>query len=169
MSCLILLRPHGLSPTRLLCPWDFPDRNTGVGCHFLLQGISCLDRWDPTATHTQVGSHAGFPDGLAMFPVFFFLAPGWRLHPVLRPPPCVLASASLPLPVCVHRILQTRILEWVATPSSRGSRDFSNPGIKAGSPALQVDYLPVELPGKPPNDNQFSSVQFSRSVMPDSL
>ena len=29
---------HRLQPTRLLCPWDFPDKNTGVGCHFLLQG-----------------------------------------------------------------------------------------------------------------------------------
>ena len=29
------LRPHGLWPTRLLCPWDFPGKNTGVGCHFL--------------------------------------------------------------------------------------------------------------------------------------
>ena len=26
-------RPHGLQPTRLLCPWDFPGRSTGVGCH----------------------------------------------------------------------------------------------------------------------------------------
>ena len=26
--------------SRLLCPWDFPGKNTGVGCHFLLQGIS---------------------------------------------------------------------------------------------------------------------------------
>ena len=26
-------------PTRLLCPWDFPGKNTRVGCHFLLQGI----------------------------------------------------------------------------------------------------------------------------------
>ena len=33
------LRPHGLQPTSLLCPWNFPDKNTGVGCHFLLQGI----------------------------------------------------------------------------------------------------------------------------------
>ena len=33
------LRPHGLQPARLLCPWDFPGKNTGVGCHFLLQGI----------------------------------------------------------------------------------------------------------------------------------
>ena len=32
------LRPHGLQPTRLLCPWDFPGKNTGVGCHFLNQG-----------------------------------------------------------------------------------------------------------------------------------
>ena len=31
------LRPHGLWPTRLLCPWDSPGMNTGVGCHALLQ------------------------------------------------------------------------------------------------------------------------------------
>ena len=30
-------RPHGLQPTRLLCPWDFPGKRTGVGCHCLLQ------------------------------------------------------------------------------------------------------------------------------------
>ena len=33
------LRPFGLQPARLLCPWDSPGKNTGVGCHFLLQGI----------------------------------------------------------------------------------------------------------------------------------
>ena len=33
------LRSHGLQPTRLLCTWDFPGKNTGVGSHFLLQGI----------------------------------------------------------------------------------------------------------------------------------
>ena len=33
------LRPHGLQPTRLLCPWDFPGKDTRVVCHFLLQGI----------------------------------------------------------------------------------------------------------------------------------
>ena len=36
-SCLTLLQPHGLEPTRLLCPWDFPDKNTRVCCHSLLQ------------------------------------------------------------------------------------------------------------------------------------
>ena len=29
-------RPHGLQPTRLFRPWDFPGKNTGVGCHCLL-------------------------------------------------------------------------------------------------------------------------------------
>ena len=40
--CLFMsdsLRPHGLWPTRLLCPWDAPGKNTGVGSPFLLQGI----------------------------------------------------------------------------------------------------------------------------------
>ena len=31
------VRPHRQQPTRLLCPWDSPGKNTGVGCHFLLQ------------------------------------------------------------------------------------------------------------------------------------
>ena len=31
------LRPHRRQPTRLLCPWDSPGKNTRVGCHFLLQ------------------------------------------------------------------------------------------------------------------------------------
>ena len=34
-----LFRPHGLKPTRVLCPWDSSGKNTGVGCYFLLQGI----------------------------------------------------------------------------------------------------------------------------------
>ena len=38
-SCLTLSLPRGRQPTRLLCPWDVPGRNTGMGCHFLLQGI----------------------------------------------------------------------------------------------------------------------------------
>ena len=33
------LRPHGLQPSRLLCPWDSPGKNPAAGCHALLQGI----------------------------------------------------------------------------------------------------------------------------------
>ena len=45
-ACLTLLPPHRLRPARLLCPWYFQGKNTGVGCHFLLQGIS--QTWDQT-------------------------------------------------------------------------------------------------------------------------
>ena len=37
LSCVRLLQHHGLWPTRLLCPWDSPGKNTRVSCHFLLQ------------------------------------------------------------------------------------------------------------------------------------
>ena len=53
------VRPHRQQPTRLLCPWDSPGKNTGVGCHFLLQCVkvkserevaqSCLTLSDPMA------------------------------------------------------------------------------------------------------------------------
>ena len=36
--CLTLLWLHGWQPSMLLCPCDFPGKNTGAGCHFLLQG-----------------------------------------------------------------------------------------------------------------------------------
>ena len=40
-------RPHGLQPARLLCPWDFPGKSTGVGCHCLLrkQLSTCAKRY----------------------------------------------------------------------------------------------------------------------------
>ena len=47
------LRPHGLQPTRLLCPWDFPGKVTGVGCHFLLQGIFPTQGSNPGFLHCR--------------------------------------------------------------------------------------------------------------------
>ena len=37
--CQTILQSYGLQPARLLCPWDFPSKNTGVGCHLLLHRI----------------------------------------------------------------------------------------------------------------------------------
>ena len=45
------LRPHGLYPARLPCPWDFPGKNTGMGYHFFLQG-----------TFPTPGSNLGLPN-----------------------------------------------------------------------------------------------------------
>ena len=50
LSCSVVsdsLRPHGLKPTRFLCSWNFPSKNTGLGCHFLLQGIFLTQELNP--------------------------------------------------------------------------------------------------------------------------
>ena len=46
-SRLTLLRPHGLKPARLLCPWNFPGKNSGVDSHFLLQWIFLTQGLNP--------------------------------------------------------------------------------------------------------------------------
>ena len=58
------LWPHGLSPTRLLCPWDSPGKNPGVGGHALLQGIFPTQGSDPGLPHCRILyhiSHQGSP------------------------------------------------------------------------------------------------------------
>ena len=45
------LGSHGLQPARLLCPWDSPGKNTGAGCHALLQGIFPTQGSDPGLAH----------------------------------------------------------------------------------------------------------------------
>ena len=47
------LRLHGLQPPRLLRPWDFPGKNTGVGCHRLLQGIFLTQGLNPGLPHCR--------------------------------------------------------------------------------------------------------------------
>ena len=64
------LRPHGLQPTRFHCPWNSPGKNTGVGCHFLLQCMkvksesevtqSCLTLSDPMDCSLPGSSSMGF-------------------------------------------------------------------------------------------------------------
>ena len=51
--CPTLLQPHGMQPSRLLCPWGFPGKNTGVGCHFLLQGIFLTQESNPNFLHCR--------------------------------------------------------------------------------------------------------------------
>ena len=41
------LQSYGLWPARLHCPWDFSGKNTGVGCHFLLQRIFLTQGLNP--------------------------------------------------------------------------------------------------------------------------
>ena len=69
------LRPHGLQPTGLLCPWDSPGKNTGVGCHALLQGIfptQGLNLHLLCLLHWQAGPLPLAPPGKTIFIIILF-------------------------------------------------------------------------------------------------
>ena len=51
------MQPHGLACQATL-PWDFPGKNNGMGCHFLLQGIFATQGSNPWLLHRQTGSLA---------------------------------------------------------------------------------------------------------------
>ena len=59
------MRPHGLQPIRLLCSWNFPGKNTGVGCCFLFQRIFLTQGSNRYLLHWQADSlllsHQGGP------------------------------------------------------------------------------------------------------------
>ena len=110
------VQPHRRQPTRLPCPWDSPGKNTGVGCHFLLQ---CMK----VKRESEVAQSC----------------------PTLCDP-----IACSPPGSSVHGILQARILEWVAMPSSSGAfpTQESNPHLLCIL-HCQVGSLPLAPPGKP--------------------
>ena len=61
-SCLTL-RPHGLESARLLCPWNSPGKNTGVGCRFLLQGDLPDPGIEPASPAVAGGFFVAEPSG----------------------------------------------------------------------------------------------------------
>ena len=64
LSCSAMsdsLQPYGLQPTRLLYPWDCPNKITGVDCHFLLRGPS-----PPGIVHTSTAYPALQADSLPL-------------------------------------------------------------------------------------------------------
>ena len=75
LSRVQLSATPGLQPTRLICPWDSPGKNTGLGCHALLQGFFPTQGSNPHLLHWQVdslplshlGSLKGFPKSVLLF------------------------------------------------------------------------------------------------------
>ena len=113
------VRPHRRQPTRLPCPWDSPGKNTGVGCHFLLQcrkvkvkSLS-LRPWEFPGKSTGVGCHC-----------------------LLR----FLSKCTLKLVANINRIQIA--LNWIM-------KIFLASRIKPASPALQVDSLLLSNRGGP--------------------
>ena len=118
------VQPHRWQPTRLPRPWDSLGKNTGVGCHCLLQcmkgkvKVKSLSRVQLCATHglqpTRLLCPWDFPGE----------STGVGCHCLLLVKAKVAQSCPTlcnPMDHIVHGILQARILEWVAFPFSWGS------------------------------------------------
>ena len=104
----------------ILCSWNSSDKNTGVGCHSLLQGIFLTQGSNPGPLHCRQIlyhlSHQGSPPSPLKVKVLIA-----QLYPTL----CNLIDCSPP-GSSVHGILQARILDWVAISFSRGSSQSGN-------------------------------------------
>ena len=141
LSHVQLLQPHGLWPARLLCPWDSPGKNIGVGCHFLLQGIFPTQGSNPigrripeeNTTTKNIRRQTVLKKGLWLKSLpkrntLFRLLCDSKINKnsvkalIAQPYPAFCDPMDCRLPgFIVHGILLVRILEWVAIPFSRGS------------------------------------------------
>ena len=115
-------RPHGLQPTRLLCPWDFPGKSTGVGCHCLLR-LSKLNahslsnrRLNPSSYWNSQNEKGGLEGRCGKF---------WRRRP--SPEACLRAwpaSSTLLCPPHASGLLhQRRQREMGALTQKRGEQN----------------------------------------------
>ena len=149
--------PHGLQPTRLLCPWDFPGKSTGLGCHCLLcllgaggwiscAGLNVSPKPWPLPTWTPVVSSCDTqkPE------IAKSLCEGWRADcpswesmiysnlKVKITQSCLTLFDSMNS--TVHGILQIRILIFSFSRGSPQPRE-SNPGLLHGRRILyQLSY-----------------------------
>ena len=151
-SCLTL-RPHRRQPTRLPHPWDSPGKNTGVGCHFLLQCMkvksesevaqSCPTLRDPMDCSLSGSSiHGVFQARVLEWVAIVVSSSGTQPCSTLwGPMNCSLPGSS------VHGIFQARLLEWVAISSSRGSSQPRNQTCVSCISCIGK-YLPLAPPRK---------------------
>ena len=68
---------------QILCPWDSPGKNTGLGCHFLLQRIFPAQGLNPGLLHWQAGSSPTALAGKPIHPEPLVTRPWWELYKCL--------------------------------------------------------------------------------------
>ena len=88
------LRPHGLWPTRLR-PWDFPGNNTGVGYHFLFQGIFWIQGLNPCLLHWQEDSLPLSHQGSLQY-IFITIQKHYTTSSKVQIPYCIVFLFPLP-------------------------------------------------------------------------
>ena len=116
------VRPHRRQPTRLLCPWDSPGKNTEVGCHFLLQCKKVKSESEVAQSCPTQRRHG--------------LQSTRLLHP------CDFQARVL-------EWVASAFSEYWSGLQFPSLGDLSDPGIKSTSPALAGGFFTTDPPGKP--------------------
>ena len=130
-------------PARLFCPWNFPGKITGMSCHSYTRRSSWpRDRTRVSCTGRWILYHCTSWEAHFTMTKPVLLCCAYWLSLTLRP---MDFSPQAPLSMGV---LQARILEWVAMPSSRES---SQPQGEPKFLVSQADSLLLEPPGEPKN------------------
>ena len=149
------VRPHRRQPARLPYPWDSPGKNTGVGCHLLLQCMkvkseSEVAQWCPTLSDPMDCS----PPGSSVHGIFQARALEWGAI-ALSVFVCMLSQFSrvqlfvTPWSVARQAPLSmgfSRQEYWSGLPFPSPG-DLPDPGIEPRSPASEADALTCEPPG----------------------
>ena len=122
------VRPHRWQPTRLPRPWDSPGKNTGVGCHFLLQCMkvksesevtqSCPTPSDPMDCSLPGSSFRGIFQARVVEWVALAFSNAWKWKVKVKSLSCV-------------RLLAT---PWTAAYQAPPSMEFSRQGYWSGVP-----------------------------------
>ena len=84
------VQPHRWQPTRLPCPWDSPGKNTGVGCHFLLQCMKIKSESEVTQSCPTLSN----PMDCSL--------PGSSVHRILQARPLEWVAFPSPIPTALQ-------------------------------------------------------------------
>ena len=127
------MRPHRRQPTRLPCPWDSPGKNTGMGCHFLLQCMRVKSESEVSQSYSissnpmDCSLQGSSVHGIFQARVLEWGAIAFSIYLCLERNKVKVSQScqtlcdpmdSNPPGSFAHGILQGGILEWIAIPIS---------------------------------------------------
>ena len=122
------VRPHGLQPTRLPCPWDCPSKSTGVGCHCLLRvcglRVSLNFSFRTKANYLELEGIPSFPSAPLGLPLLVSVGVNWALSikgimmQIRQQPEKYFSMIAVPLEKGM--VTHSSILAW-RIPSDRGA------------------------------------------------
>ena len=126
------VRPHRRQPTRLPCPWDSPGKNTGVGCHFLLQCMKVKSQSEVAQLYPTLSD----PMDRSL--------PGFSVHGIFQAR--VLEWGAIAFSVLSRSVVSNSLLPMDCSP---GDSQGNNTGV--GCHALLQGIFPIQgsKPGLP--------------------